>query len=105
MSSKPDAHEGDHGIKGYLLVFFGLIIGTIITVAAWKVHLPTLFLTVLVALVIATVKAGMVAAWFMHLAHEQRMIYAILGLTFFFFLGMMLLTVWAHGDIPNIDLP
>ena len=100
-------HGHDHAkhVRVYLWVFAALIVGTIITVAAWKVHLPTLFLTVLVALIIASVKASLVAGWFMHLASEQRMIYAILGITVFFFLGMMLLTIWAMGDIPKPRFP
>lgn len=104
MSSNK-AHHGHGSIKIYLGVFLALIVGTIITVAAWKVHLPTLFLTVLVALIIASVKASLVAGWFMHLASEQRMIYAILGFTAFFFLVMMGFTVWAMSDIPKHTLP
>lgn len=104
MSSNKAQH-GHGGNKIYLGVFFALILGTIITVAAWKVHLPTLFLTVLVALVIASVKASLVAGWFMHLASEQRLIYAILGFTAFFFIVMMFLTVWAMNDLPRHTLP
>jgi hypothetical protein len=33
------------------------------------------------------------------------MIYVILGFTVFFFLGMMLLTVWAMADIPKPVFP
>ncbi len=98
-------HEASKSIRVYVWVFIALIFGTIITVAAWKVHLPTLFLTVLVAMVIATVKASLVAGWFMHLAGEQKMIYAILGFTAFFFLGMMGLTLWAMHDMPSHVLP
>jgi cytochrome c oxidase subunit 4 len=108
MSSNKAHSSHDHGhkgVRGYLLVFFALIIGTIITVAAWKIHLPTIFLTVLVALIIASVKASLVAAWFMHLASEQRMIYAILGFTAFFFIGMMFLTLWAMSDVPKPIFP
>ncbi len=100
--SHNDAHKGN---KIYYLVFFALIIGTIVTVLAWKVHLPTVFLTVLVALIIASVKASLVAGWFMHLASEQRMIYAILGITAFFFAGMMALTLWAMSDAPKHLMP
>lgn len=98
-------HDINKSIKVYLLVFFALIVGTIITVLAWKVHLPTVFLTVLVALVIAAAKASLVAGWFMHLAGEQKMIYAILGFTAFFFIGMMGLTIWAMSDPPVHALP
>ena len=105
MSNKAHSHDHKGGLRTYWLVFFALIVGTAITVLAWKIHLPTVFLTVLVALIIAATKASLVAGWFMHLASEQKMIYAILGITFFFFLGMMLLTVWSMGDMPHIKLP
>lgn len=100
--SHHDAHKGN---RTYHLVFGALIVGTILTVLAWKIHMPTLFLTVAVALIIAGVKASLVAGWFMHLASEQKMIYAILGFTAFFFLGMMLLTLWAMNDAPTHALP
>ncbi len=98
-------HDAQKSIKIYLFVFASLIVGTILTVGAWKVHMPTVFITVLVALVIASVKASLVAGWFMHLASEQKMIYAILGFTAFFFLGMMFLTLWAMTDAPTHALP
>jgi cytochrome c oxidase subunit 4 len=104
MSSNK-AHHAHGSIKTYLWVFFALIVGTILTVAAWKVHIPSILLTILVALAIASVKASLVAGWFMHLASERKMIYAILAFTAFFFLGMMLLTVWATHDAPKLNLP
>lgn len=106
--SESHAHSAEHHkshIRTYWMVFGALVIGTIITVAAYFIHLPTIFLTVLVALLIASTKASLVAGWFMHLVGEQKMIYVILGFTFFFFLGMMLLTVWSHSDVPTFDLP
>lgn len=98
-------HDVSKHVRTYLLVFGALIVGTILTVAAWKVHLPTIFLTVLVAMIIASVKASLVAGWFMHLASEQKMIYAILGFTAFFFLGMVVLTIWAMTDAPTHVMP
>lgn len=98
-------HDVSKHVRTYLIVFGALIVGTILTVAAWKVHLPTIFLTVLVAMIIASVKASLVAGWFMHLASEQKMIYAILGFTAFFFLGMVVLTIWAMNDAPTHVMP
>lgn len=104
MSEHKAQHAHGH-TKVYWWIFFGLVIGTILTVVAWKIHMPTLFLTVALALVIATAKASLVAGWFMHLTKEAKMIYVILGFTVFFFLGMMLLTVWAMADIPKPIFP
>lgn len=102
-----DHSHADHRkhVRTYWLVFAALVVGTIVTVWAWTFHLPSVLLTVALALLIAGTKASLVAGWFMHLVGEQKMIYVILGFTFFFFLGMMLLTLWAHGDIPRLDLP
>ena len=52
------------------------------------------------ALIIAAVKAGLVAAVFMHLIDEKKVIYAVLILTALFFLlvlGLPSLTVYEHG--------
>ena len=48
-------------------------------------------LAITVALIIATVKAGMVAGVFMHLISEKKVIYAVLILTAAFFLLVLLL--------------
>jgi len=96
-------HAGHN--KTYWLVFIALIIGTVLTVGAYFIHFDTILLTIGLALAIASVKASLVAGWFMHLASEQRMIYTILGFTAFFFLGLMLLTIWAMQDVPKPIFP
>ena len=54
-------------------------------------------------LLVATVKGSLVACYFMHLISEKKLIYAVLGLTFVFFvvlLALPSLTVhdgfWVH---------
>ena len=51
-----------------------------------------------VAMLVATFKAGLVAAIFMHLSAEKKMIYRILIFTFFFVLGLFWLTYLAWYD-------
>jgi caa(3)-type oxidase subunit IV len=53
---------------------------------------------VTVALLVATFKAGLVAAIFMHLAAEKRLIYRVLIFTGFFVLGLFWLTYLAWYD-------
>ncbi|HEX9577517.1 MAG TPA: cytochrome C oxidase subunit IV family protein [Myxococcales bacterium] len=74
----------------YYAVFVALICLTAITVAVsyLKLNRP---LAITVALIIATIKAGMVAAVFMHLVSEKKVIYAVLILTAAFFLLVLLL--------------
>ena len=79
-------------IRKYLYVFGMLAILTVVTVAISRLHLPT-YLAVIVALAVATVKASLVAAFFMHLISERKMIFAVLALTFFFF-GMLMWGPW-----------
>ena len=78
-----------------MLVFVALIIGTIITVAVNYLHFKSVALTVAIALLIATIKAFLVAGYFMHLISERKMIYGILTATAFFFAGLMFLTIWS----------
>jgi cytochrome c oxidase subunit IV len=51
-------------------------------------------------MLVATLKAGAVAAVFMHLAAEKRLIYRILIFTGFFVLGLFWLTLLAWYDYP-----
>jgi caa(3)-type oxidase subunit IV len=52
-------------------------------------------MAIAVALVIALVKGSLVAAYFMHLISERRLVYAVLALTVFFF-GVLLWGPWHH---------
>ena len=90
-----DAHDVKKAVRRYLLVFFALIVGTIITVAVNYLHFHSVVLTITIALFIATVKAFLVAGYFMHLISERKMIYGILAATAFFFAGLMYLTIWS----------
>ena len=74
----------------YYVVFVALLCLTAITVGVsyLKLNRP---LAIAVALVIACVKAGMVAGVFMHLISEKKVIYAVLILTAAFFLLVLLL--------------
>ena len=98
--SDPHAHDLKKSIRRYLFVFYALIVGTIITVSAYYLHIPSVPVTIAVALFIASVKAFLVAGYFMHLISEKKMIYGILASTAFFFVGLMFLTIWAMHDYP-----
>jgi cytochrome c oxidase subunit IV len=74
--------------RTYVGVFIALAIGTILTVAVAYLHLPVA-LAILVALIIASFKGSLVAAFFMHLSHERKVIYWVLLLTVVFFLALM----------------
>lgn len=94
-------------MRKYLMVFGALAVLTIVTVAISQLHLPT-HLAILLALSVAIVKGSLVAAFFMHLISERKLIFAVLGFTVFFF-GMLLWGPWHQRDNaqkvwPNYDL-
>ena len=97
-------HEIKKAVKRYLLVFAALIVGTIITVAANYISFGSVAITIAVALFIASIKAFLVAGYFMHLISERKMIYGILLSTAFFFVGLMFLTIWSMSpaNLPQI---
>lgn len=85
-------------VKLYLGVFAALLVLTVVTVAVSYVHLP-IAAAILVALAIATFKAGLVAAFFMHLKGERVLIYGLLALTLFFMGVLFLLPI---SDVSHI---
>jgi len=94
-SGHDDSPEGIRKeVRRYLIVFGMLAILTIITVAIAQLHLPT-WKAVTLALAVATVKGSLVAAFFMHLVSERKLIYGVLVLTVFFF-GVLMWGPWHH---------
>src|SRR2546430_16756632 len=87
-------------VRVYLMVGATFLAFTAITVALSYVHFGTPKANIAVAMLVATFKAGLVAAIFMHLAAEKRLIYRILIFTGFFVLGLFWLTFLAWYDYP-----
>ena len=82
------AHNVQKHVKGYLVVGGLLLAFTAITVALSYVDFGTRKANIGVAMLVATLKAGMVAAIFMHLAAEKRLIYRVLIFTGLFVLAL-----------------
>jgi cytochrome c oxidase subunit 4 len=79
-------------VRVYIAVFAALAALTIVTVSVSYLHLP-FEKAVVVALFIASIKAALVALFFMHLISERMVIFSILAITFFFFLHLLILPV------------
>src|SRR5262245_55034161 len=97
------AGHGEAEVKKYvrtcLVVFSTLMVLTIVTVAISYLHLPTPA-AITVALIVATVKASLVALFFMHLISERHAIYYVLGLTATFFAVLMYMpSGWYHDEV------
>ena len=101
----PDAHEQEHyahevahHVKKYMIVGVTLLAFTAITVALSYVDFGTRKANIAVAMLVAMFKAGLVAAIFMHLSAEKRLIYRVLIFTGLFVLGLFWLTFLAWYD-------
>ena len=88
--------EVRHHVKIYIRVFAALTILTAVTVAVSYLHLP-LWPAIAVALLIAIFKGSLVAAFFMHLFQEKRLIFVVLAMAVFFFLFLLLLPTLTSG--------
>ena len=100
MSDHDHGHIEKH-IKVYLTVFGALAVLTLLTVSASYMDVSNTE-AIFLALSIATVKASLVAGYFMHLITERQTIIYILCLTFLFFLVCMflpLITTIDHTDL------
>jgi len=96
MDTASDESVRKH-VRGYVIVFVALMALTIITVTISTLHLEAAA-AIIVALSIAALKASLVAAYFMHLISEKKLIYAALTLTAVLFLALMLLPVSHFAD-------
>ena len=86
-------------VRVYMMVFASLGVLTIVTVAISYLHLPV-GQAVALALLVASVKASLVALHFMHLIAEEKTIYWLLGLTFIFFIFVMYLPItWGETRV------
>ncbi len=89
-----DDHAQDvakHVLK-YKLIGLTLLVCTGLTVFLSYVNFGSMKANVAIAMFVATFKAGLVAAIFMHLSSEKKLIYRILIFTGFFVFALFWLT-------------
>jgi len=99
MTRDPHAHHAPN-VRAYLAVFAALAVLTVVTVTVSYLRLP-IAAAVFIALAIATVKAGLVAAFFMHLRGERLLIYGLLAMTIFFMGFLFILPVSDTSQIAG----
>jgi caa(3)-type oxidase subunit IV len=85
-------------VKKILLIGAILIFFTVVTVALSYVELPSHSLNIIVGMILATIKAALVALVFMHLNHEAKLIYKVLAFTGAFVLALFLLFYFSNID-------
>ena len=91
------AEDIDKRVRGYVIVGASLLVLTGLTVAVAFLEMPVP-LAITVALIIATFKASLVAAVFMHLISEKKLIYSVLLLTAAFFLVLLFVPLFTSMD-------
>jgi cytochrome c oxidase subunit 4 len=111
MSDSHAAHAGhdpaeiDKHVRTYLMVFVSLLVLTMVTVAVSYLHLEV-HEAVAVALLIASIKASLVALFFMHLISERQVILLIMALTGAFAVALLLLpAITNHDHITTSNMP
>ncbi len=77
--SESEAARVKEHLRVYVMVFVALAVLTVVTVAISYLQLPTA-LAITVAMVVATVKASLVAGYLMHLLSEEKVILWLLVL-------------------------
>jgi cytochrome c oxidase subunit 4 len=96
MASGTDSH-GAHGghhilpLGVYWAVFFALVVGTLVTV--WSATIDLGRLNVIVALLIASVKAALVVLYFMHVKYSSKMVWLFAASGFLWVAMMILFTM------------
>ena len=94
-------YDLSHHVRTYVAVFAALAVLTVVTVAISYLHLspgPAIAL----ALAVALTKGALVAAIFMHLIDEVRIIYQVLLITVIFFAALMALPTSWHEDLMTV---
>jgi cytochrome c oxidase subunit 4 len=98
--SGPGGHHAvdiDKHVRVYITVFVALMVLTVITVAISRLHL-SVPVAVTVAMFVAIVKGSLVAAYFMHLVSEKKLIYAVMLLTVAFFAVLLFVPLLTHSN-------
>ncbi len=88
-------------VRVYVMVFSALAVLTVVTVAISYLQLPTAY-AIGIAMVVATVKASLVALYFMHLISEEKVILWLLALCAAFFAALMFLPVGTETGIAPL---
>lgn len=96
-----DKHEHIIPLKTYLLVGVALLILTATTVAISFIHFGAFNLVI--AMLIASVKAVLVALFFMHLLYDNKLFMAIFSISLIFVSVFIILTMFDTMERGSVD--
>ena len=103
MAEHMTVEEVKKHVRVYVMVFGALAVLTVVTVAVSYLDF-TIVPALIVALIIACVKGGLVAAYFMHLISEKKVIAWVLIITVVFLVCMFALFISALSDQENVSM-
>ena len=98
--SQTHSYDFKKEVRIYVMIFAALAVLTILTVAVSYLKI-SLALAITIALCIATFKASLVAAYFMHLISEKALVYVILTFTAVFLIGMIFWIILGYHDVQQ----
>ena len=90
-------------VRIYLTVFGALTVLTVVTVAVSFLEV-SMGMGIVIALIIASVKASLVACYFMHLISERKVIYGVLVLSAVFLIVMLLVPMLTESEMLVSEL-
>lgn len=93
-----DAEHIRQHVKLYVGVGAALMGLTVVTVWLSYFHFGSETANIIIGMLVATLKAGLVAAIFMHLKEERKTIYQFMTATVVLAIGLFLLTYLAFSD-------
>ncbi len=95
--SEQDLQDVKRHVQQHVMIAVGLALGSLMTIWTSQTDFHHGFsLNVAMTLAIAGVQAFLVAAYFMHLLSEKKVIYCFLVFTAVFFVVMIGVTFWAR---------
>jgi len=100
-----DAYKNDyHGHPNYLMVFIALLVGLLVLFI--PAFAPSVLSTgfIIVALIVATVQAVLVAGSFMHVKYEPKLLWGLLGFGLFCFLALFFAVLPDVSKLFDIDI-
>lgn len=100
--SDDHAADIDAHVRRYLIVFGALMVLTVVTVGVYYLDL-SVPASIALALFIASIKASLVACFFMHLISEKKLIYSILLVTLAFFIALLFLPFMTSMTGQNVS--
>ena len=103
MAEHMTVEEVRKHVRVYIMVFGALAVLTVVTVAISLLDMP-IVPALIVALIIAMVKGGLVAGYFMHLISEKKVIAWVLAVTVVFLMCMFALFISALSDQEDVSM-